>query len=137
MDVGDPSNRPRVEALFGHDFGQLRKGLQSYAVNDDETLATMKDVYERLGYILCPHTAVGYAALKQVPQSSDQPKVLLATAHPAKFSSVVDTAIGLQPELPLSLSSLADLGEGTKIPISSSVSALKEFLLEGSNFRLD
>ena len=57
-----------------------------------ETLATIRDVYERHGYVVDPHTAVGIAVAKRLGVGS--PLVCVATAHPAKFPESVDRALG-------------------------------------------
>jgi len=62
------------------------------AIDTQETMATIADVYRRNGYVVDPHTAVGIAAAKRF--RVDGPMVCLATAHPAKFPESVDAAIG-------------------------------------------
>jgi acyl-CoA synthetase (AMP-forming)/AMP-acid ligase II len=41
---------------------QAREDFSSVAVSEEQTLATIRQVYEQSGYILDPHTAVGVAA---------------------------------------------------------------------------
>lgn len=102
MDVGDPSNLARIEALFEHDLGALRRVVSASRWTDDETLAAMAEVHRRTGRVLDPHTAVGWLALRRRLEALDPstPGVLLATAHPAKFSDAVRAALGLEVELP-------------------------------------
>ncbi len=134
MDVGDPSNRSRVEALFNHDRNQLSNHLYSYSVSDEATLNTIRRVYEERGYLLCPHSAVGYEAYQQhlsfgihPPQ---QPTILLATAHPAKFTEVVTPVIGEPPPLPPSLSQLnAQVETGNKLSLQADSAVLRDYLL--------
>ncbi|HEY5673272.1 MAG TPA: threonine synthase [Malonomonas sp.] len=81
---------------------QLDKIQQTFAaatIDDAETIVTIKDFFNRTGYILDPHTAVGVAA-GRICTSGDCPIVCLATAHPAKFGAAVKEAIGQEPELP-------------------------------------
>ena len=63
MDVGDPSNRPRLEALYGGDLAALRTEVQGASLDDEGTRKVMKEVADQTGYVMCPHTAVGYAGL--------------------------------------------------------------------------
>lgn len=72
-----------------------QRGFESERVDDEQTLATIKDFYGRLGYILDPHSAVGIAAsLRSIARTGkDVPHVSLSTAHPAKFSNAVDMAL--------------------------------------------
>ena len=77
----------------------------SKSVNEQETIATIKEFYVTNGYLLDPHTAVGVNAAKacRVPEV---PVVCLATAHPAKFGDAVSRATGLEPDLPEPLKDL-------------------------------
>jgi len=61
--------------------------------DEDQTLAAIRDVYAQTGYLLDPHTAVGYHASQRY-LCADEPMVCLATAHPAKFPDAVKAAIG-------------------------------------------
>ena len=61
------------------------------AVNAKDTLAAIKQVYERFGYVADPHTAVGLAAANSL--TIDGPLICIATAHPAKFPESVDQAL--------------------------------------------
>jgi threonine synthase len=62
------------------------------AVNTTQTIATIRDVYERTHYVLDPHSATGLAAAHRFDVRG--PVVCLATAHPAKFPESVDKAVG-------------------------------------------
>ena len=127
MDVGDPSNRPRLEALYGGDLAALRTEVQGASLNDEGTRKVMKEVADQTGYVMCPHTAVGYAGL-MAHRKNDAPGVVLATAHPAKFGEVVESATGRSPELPSHLGDcLSKTKEATVIP--ATYAALKDHLL--------
>ncbi len=65
-------------------------GIAAIAISEDETLATIRDVYRRHGYVLDPHTAVGVAAARQAC-TSESP-ICMAAAHPAKFPEPVAAA---------------------------------------------
>ena len=107
MDVGDPSNRSRVDMLFNGDHTKLRAQLSAHSVSDQETLSTIQSVYHKTGYLLCPHSAVAFAAhqyrIDQGLHVDDRDTILLATAHPAKFSEVIAPLIGAPPNLSDSL----------------------------------
>lgn len=72
-----------------------QKNFESERVDDEQTVATIKDFYGRLGYILDPHSAVGIAAsLRSIERAGAQaPHISLSTAHPAKFANAVDKAL--------------------------------------------
>lgn len=108
MDVGVPSNLERLRALFADDA--LRQLVVGTRVSDEETVASMRAVYESTGYVADPHTAVGLEAARRHRQRSgaDRPVVVLSTAHPAKFPEAVEPAVGHAPEAPERLAALWD-----------------------------
>ena len=70
----------------------MDEGIAAVAVDTRETLATMRRVYDRHGYLVDPHTAVGIAgAHRQRPAATT---ICMAAAHPAKFPEAVREAIG-------------------------------------------
>ncbi|MEM6392654.1 MAG: threonine synthase [Planctomycetota bacterium] len=88
--------------------------FEGQRVDEDETLATIGDVYKATGgYLLDPHTAIGVAAAERVIPTlpPDVPMVTLATAHPAKFPDAVERAAGVRPPLPNHISDLYDREE--------------------------
>ncbi|HXV62651.1 MAG TPA: threonine synthase [Vicinamibacteria bacterium] len=111
MDVGDPSNFARILWLYGGSLDALRRDVEGSAHTDDETLEAMRWVHRRTGYILDPHSAVGYIAARRARERTGEPFVLLATAHPAKFAETVARAIGEKIELPTRLAALNRLEE--------------------------
>lgn len=127
MDVGDPSNLPRLQALFGGDMTAMRATVKGAKLDDAGTMAIMKEVLDRTGYVMCPHTAVGYAGLME-HRNPELPGVVLATAHPAKFGEVVERATAYTPEVP---DHLADCLNKTKeaTVIAPRYEALKDHLL--------
>jgi threonine synthase len=89
----------------------LRESFDAATLDDDATIAAMRDEYRRSGTLLDPHTAVGLAAGRMCGGRSSAPLVALATAHPAKFSEAVERATGITPALPPPLAGLLDLPE--------------------------
>ena len=67
-------------------------GIMPVAVDNAATKATIRDVYQRTGYIVDPHTAVGIAAARAAANGAVP--ICLAAAHPAKFPESVDEVIG-------------------------------------------
>ena len=127
MDVGDPSNLPRLQALFGGDMTAMRATVKGAKLDDAGTMKIMKEVFDRTGYVMCPHTTVGYAGLME-HRNPELPGVVLATAHPAKFGEVVERATAHAPEVP---DHLADCLNKTKeaTVIAPRYEALKDHLL--------
>jgi threonine synthase len=80
-------------------------------LDDEQTKLVMKDMYERTGLLLDPHTAVGLGAARQLRADPSIPMVCLATAHPAKFPDAVEAATGVRPPLPPALADLMERPE--------------------------
>ena len=74
----------------------IDEGIAAVAVSEDDTLATIRDVYQRHGYVLDPHTAVGVAAARRVAaaEGASGGPICMAAAHPAKFPDPVGEATG-------------------------------------------
>jgi threonine synthase len=102
MDVGDPNNFPRLQALFGGSLARMREHLSSTSVDDAITRRTIGEVYRRTGYLFDPHGAVGWAAGERFAGEIGRgcPLVTLATAHPAKFGEAIERELGFVPALP-------------------------------------
>ena len=138
MDVGDPSNKPRLDALFRGDASTLRKWVRGFSLDDLGTRHSLARTHEDWGYLACPHTAVALAHARDLasppspasptPPPPRGPLVTLATAHPAKFTETVHAATGVTPPLPASLA--ACLTRPTaRTPIPARYEALREWLL--------
>jgi threonine synthase len=109
MDVGAPSNFERMTNLFGSAAEAFRPFLTGSSWSDADTRSAMREVYERTGYMLDPHGAVGYLGLKKAMEvRPNSIGVLLETAHPAKFAEVVHATLGVAPEMPERLAAFAE-----------------------------
>jgi threonine synthase len=123
MDVGDPSNLERVRWLYRDDPTRLRKDVSAISISDEETAACIAEVYDRTGYVLDPHSAVGVRAHQRSPERGHGATVVLATAHPAKFPDVVEKAIGREVPLPPGIASVMTADEHIR-NIEASLGAL-------------
>jgi threonine synthase len=129
MDVGNPSNFERIRALYGGDLDALRADLAGARFTDDEVVAAIGAVHAEHGYLLDPHTAVGWLAIRSLrDQYPHHPGIVLATAHPAKFPLAVEAAIGREIEMPRALEEPMTLPE-TMIEMPADYQALRTLLL--------
>ncbi len=130
MDVGNPNNFPRLLDLCRNRLEYLQKEIWGHGATDEETLAAMKVLHDKFGYIADPHTAVGVLGWEAYKLEHAEPAqgLVLATAHPAKFADVVMKAIGTAPPLPDRLAAYLKR-EKLSLPISSSYDDFKQFLL--------
>ena len=100
MDVSNPSNFVRILEIF-EDFDNLRENMSSYSFNDVETLDLIKKVYDTKGYVLDPHGAVGLLGLnKYLKIDSKNIGIFLETAHPIKFSDIVEKCLKIKLDVP-------------------------------------
>jgi threonine synthase len=84
--------------------------FSGFRTDEPGTLAAIRETYEANGILVDPHTAVGLGAARQVSAAGSR-RIVLATAHPAKFPDAVEQATGVRPELPAHLSDLFDREE--------------------------
>ncbi len=109
MDVGNPSNFARMQALFAESWEAFKNEISGFAFDDTQTRQAIKEVYDRFGYVIDPHGAVGYLAWQAYQKEHpDSIGIILETAHPAKFIEEVELQIGTQVEIPERLAILRD-----------------------------
>ena len=145
MDVGDPSNFARILDLYGRDDVMEQLNKRGYAqplpsltgeggsfitgatYSDEQIAATMRDCYARTGYVLDPHGACGYQALKEQLQP-DEVGIFLETAHPAKFKDTVDRILGTDIPIPERLQAFMR-GQKQSIAMTKDFASFKQFLM--------
>lgn len=132
MDVGRPSNIERIKYLFGDDLDEMRKKIWGCRVEDGKTKTTIREVFKDTGYVLDPHTAVGYTAVKEYAarhKHGSHPHIILGTAHPAKFRDIVepllDSSIKLPPQLEEALQK-----DKQSIRMEADYEPVKDFLIK-------
>ncbi|GAF88030.1 unnamed protein product, partial [marine sediment metagenome] len=129
MDVGDPSNFSRMAALFGGDAAKMREVVVGSSHTDDDTRGAIARVHEAHGYVLDPHSAVGYLGLEAArARRPGTVGIVLATAHPAKFAETVEPVIGRSIEVPERLARLLK-GESRATRIEPDTEQLERLLL--------
>ena len=90
---------PARHAIACEDF-------QAARISDNVTLQTIGESHKSYGILIDPHTAVALAASNKTPAASDVTRIVLASAHPAKFPGPVLEATGIHPDLPPNLADL-------------------------------
>jgi len=103
MDVGNPSNWVRIADMFKDDEAKLKRLITGFSYDDAETLAAIEKISSSYKYVVCPHTAIAWQALKDWQQ--DQPTgkasgIFLSTAHPCKFPDVLPDHIAKAVVIP-------------------------------------
>ncbi len=131
MDVGDPSNFARVLDLYGHSHEAICKDINGISYTDNQICETLKNCYTETGYLLDPHGACAYQALKDRLEENEN-GIFLETAHPAKFAETVENIIGKPVEIP---AKLQEFMKGTKksIAMTREFDAFKKYLMDIQN----
>lgn len=147
MDVGDPSNFARILDLYSRpdvqsvlksrdiaqplpslaEGGEAGSFISGATYSDDQIAETMRDCYACTGYVLDPHGACGYRALKE-QLHDDETGIFLETAHPAKFKDTVDRILGIDLPIPEKLQAFMR-GQKQSIPLSSDFADFKAYLM--------
>ena len=128
MDVGNPSNFDRMLWLFGGDHAAMSRDLAGSRHDDAEVRETIRLVYEERGYLLDPHSAIGYLGLKRrADRKPSDLQVFLATAHPAKFAEIVGPIIDRPIPKPAALAEALARPQHP-LRLEKSLSALKALL---------
>ena len=128
MDVGDPSNFVRILDLYGHSHEAISKEISGVSYTDEQITETMRNCFVETGYLLDPHGACGYQALKD-ELGENENGIFLETAHPAKFSETVMSIQGLNVEIPARLLEFMK-NKKHSIPIGTDFEEFKTFLLK-------
>ncbi|MBI0398844.1 threonine synthase [Cyclobacterium marinum] len=130
MDVGNPSNFYRLLALFGGDEEKLKEKVQGCFYTDESTKEAMVNVKAQTGYTMDPHGAVAYLGLKAFMDKypDTYQGVFLETAHPGKFRSTVEDALGEALVLPERLAAFME-GEKKVTFMENDYEQFKKYLL--------
>jgi threonine synthase len=146
MNVGHPSNMARIVALYGGmmdqhgqvknspDMSAMKNDMFTVSIDDEETLQTLKMVFDRHQVLMEPHGAVGWAGLhhyyRNTPSDkrAEQVAVNLETAHPAKFPQEIKKILGIAPDLPESMKGL-DGKEEKFIKLENNYTHFRKFLI--------
>ncbi|MGE8288210.1 MAG: threonine synthase [Stenotrophomonas sp.] len=135
MDVGAPSNFERLRWLYAGDDAALRVAFVSRSVDDATIRDTIARRFRDHGEVFCPHTATAVQVLEQLRASGEAAAethwAVAATAHPAKFESVVEPLIGREVPVPPALAELLKRPAHAD-PCPPDYAALRETLLAGA-----
>ena len=107
MDVGNPSNFIRIQAMYKNDLSEFKKDFSSFSFSDTETEIALQTIYKSSGYIAEPHGVVGYLGLKkELENHPSDIGIFLETAHPIKFLDVVESLLNVKLPIPSQIQSV-------------------------------
>lgn len=126
MDVSQPNNWPRIEALI--ERGYIDKAcLKGEMVDEEYTQLAMRQLAQQ-GYTSEPHAAIAYRAVSHDLEDGEI-GLFLGTAHPAKFRETVENVLGNPISLPKALADVA--GEDSlAVDLPASYDALKQHMMD-------
>lgn len=127
MDVGDPSNFARIKELFHDSVEEIRAHISGAWYTDDQIAETVQSAYNTTGYLLDPHGACAYRALKEGLNEGEN-GIFLETAHPAKFRDTIERIIGHQIEIPAKLAAFMS-GKKQTVELGKDFEGFKQYLL--------
>lgn len=105
----------------------IRAEFDAGRASEEETAATMKRTRKDAGYVLDPHTSVAYAVGEAMGGDPSVPKIVLGTAHPAKFPDAVKAATGIDPVLPDHVADILERKERFTI-LPNDIEKIEEFV---------
>lgn len=129
MDVGNPSNFPRMLELYQKQHGLVIAEIKAHSFDDDQNRESMKELQKTYAYQADPHGAIAYAGLKEFGLTNKQIGIFLETAHPSKFSDEVEKSTGIKVEVPDSLKRILTLHKST-IKITNNYFDLRKLLIQ-------
>ena len=108
---------------------KINENFSSDSLTEKETQSVIKETYKNYGILVDPHTAIGIGVAKKILPKGNT--VILATAHPSKFSKTVMESTGIKPELPENLKTILVKEEKyDKLP--KSLKTIQKYILERS-----
>ncbi|MBR3195068.1 MAG: threonine synthase [Clostridia bacterium] len=109
-------------------FERIREGFWAQKCTEEETSRTIRKVWDRYGYVIDPHTAVGagvYEKYKDAFPDDDTVTVIVSTASPYKFTDAVLEALGEKPQEDI-FAQADQLARKTGTQIPGPLAALRE-----------
>jgi threonine synthase len=132
MDVGNPSNMERLSGLFGQ-ADDLKDLISAVSVSDENISSEITRIFEKTNTIICPHTATASYAYSQFTDEvkMSQDWFIAATAHPAKFETIVEPLIGQKVAIPDDLLALLDKPSKT-FTINPDIKEFEQIIIDKS-----
>ena len=88
----------------------LREQVGVLSVDDEQIRAALRQDFEEFGFATCPHTATATYTWRQLDDgiANAHDWILVGTAHPAKFETIVEPLIGATVPVPPELQALLE-----------------------------
>ena len=113
--------------LENNELKKIKENFCSESLSETETKSVIEEVYKNERMLMDPHTAVAFGAVSKMSLEADT--IILATAHPSKFSDVVMNKTSVKPELPDNLKNiLLEKEKYDKLP--NNLKKIQNYILE-------
>jgi len=106
---------------------KIEESFYSESLSENETRSIIGEIYKNNKMLVDPHTAVGIGVAQKIPLK--EKTIVLATAHPSKFSDVVVKETGVEPDLPKCLQDILTKKEEYK-RLPKNLENLKNYILK-------
>jgi threonine synthase len=106
---------------------KIKENFYSESLSEEETKSVIKETYKSQEMLIDPHTAVAIGVVNKI--SLEGKTIILATAHPSKFSDTVVKETGIKPELPKNLNNIFDKKEIYK-KLPQDLKKIQNYILE-------
>ena len=91
-------------SIENDELKKIKEDFYSESLSEEETKSVIKDIYNKQKILIDPHTAVAIGVVNKIPLEGNN--IVLATAHPSKFSDTVMEATNIKPDLPENLKNI-------------------------------
>ncbi len=112
--------------LKKENLNKIRESFFSESLSEEETKLVINETYKKEGILVDPHTAVAIGVANKI--SLEDETVVLATAHPAKFSEVVMKETNIKPDLPENLKKILNQKERIET-LPNDLNKVKDYIL--------
>ena len=96
--------------IFGQGIAEAlyEEGHDVVAVDDAGIRDEIRTAWREFGFAICPHSATATRAWRELPpdRRAGHHWILVATAHPAKFETIVEPLIGARVPVPPELAAI-------------------------------
>ena len=108
-------------------LNKIYKSFCSESLSEKETKSVINKIFKEEKILIDPHTAVGIGVYNKISLAGDI--LILATAHPSKFSDVIMKETNIKPELPENLKEVL-YKEEKYIKMPKNLKKVKDYILK-------
>ena len=113
--------------LKKENLDKIRASFISESLSEEETKLVINEMYKKEGTLIDPHTAVAIGVQNKISLKGDT--IVLATAHPGKFSDVVMEETNIKPDLPENLKKILDQKERAD-SLPNDLNKIKDYIMD-------